>query len=102
MIRIGLKNSEKLSFVESYLRENPSITNIIVFSPKVFELPCDYEQYSWDDIIMYKVFYPLLERINNNYLIIVNELLRTAKRISGRGIVRLLEQNNISMVSNHR
>ena len=59
---------------------NPTIMKVVVFSPEKFLLKCEYEQYTWNDIIKYKVFYPLLEKIDNSYLIIMNELLRTSKR----------------------
>lgn len=56
------------------------ITDVITFSPPRFWLDEQREQYTWEDIIMYRVFYPLLERIDKHYLIVVNECLRTQNR----------------------
>ena len=80
MIRLGLANDQKSAVIAGYLREHKDIETVLVFSPEAFPLDCAYEQYGWNDIIMYKTFYPLLERISGNYLIVVNELLRTSSR----------------------
>lgn len=40
------------------------------------------EQYGWAESIMYRVFYPLLGRIDNSYLIIYNEFMRNKNRSS--------------------
>ena len=79
MIKLGLTNEQKLSVIDSYRREN-AIAHTIVFSPTMFTLPGDWEQYTWEDAIRYKVFYPLLERINDGYLVVVNEMLRNKNR----------------------
>ena len=53
----------------------------LCFSPKRFWLAGEScEQYEWADIIMYKVFYPLLERIDDSFLIVINECLRVRNR----------------------
>jgi hypothetical protein len=80
MIRIGYKGAQRLQIIADYRAAHPEIQTVIVFSPKRFWLPGEYEQYEWADIIMYKVFYPLLERIDSNCLIVVNECLRTQNR----------------------
>lgn len=80
MIRLGYTNEQKIQEIEEYRKKNSEVTTIVVFSPKVFTLPGEYEQYEYADIIMYRVFYPLLERIDNSFLIVVNECLRTKKR----------------------
>ena len=80
MIRIGIKNSEKDLLIQEYIKNNPEVEHVIVFSPEQFRLDCEYEQYGWDDVIMYKYFYPLLEKIDNSYLLVINEMLRTANR----------------------
>lgn len=38
------------------------------------------EQFGWAESIMYRVFYPLLGRIDNSYLIIYNEFMRNKNR----------------------
>lgn len=80
MIRLGYTNEQKIQEIEEYRKKNPEVTTIVVFSPKMFTLPGEYEQYEYADIIMYRVFYPLLERIDNSFLIVVNECLRTKNR----------------------
>jgi hypothetical protein len=45
-----------------------------------FRLPENTEYREYDDIIMYKYFYPLLESIKPDSLVVVNECLRTRKR----------------------
>ena len=80
MIRLGLSNAEKQAQIDTYLSQHGDIRHIIIFQPEQFALPGDYETYSWADIIMYKYFYPLLEKIDGTYLLIVNELLRNSNR----------------------
>lgn len=46
--------------------------------PGYGEIPI--RQIEWKEVIMYRTFYPLLEEINGNYLLVVNEFLRTKKR----------------------
>ena len=79
MIRLGLKHEEKKSTIAKYLKEHPKIKNVIIFTGKGKEFE-EEEEYTWEEIIMYKVFYPLLERIDDSYLLVVNEILRTSKR----------------------
>ena len=40
------------------------------------------ERYGWADSILYRVFYPLLGRIDNTYLIVFNEFMRSQNRSS--------------------
>ena len=80
MIRIGLTDDQKMAEIASYVQEHSEVRHVIIFAPKEHPLETDYETYSWSDIIMYKVFYPLLERIDDSYLIVTSELLRTKKR----------------------
>lgn len=81
MIRIGFTDEEKASAARAYLDENPSIKGVVQFTPDGIppvDLPS--ERYSWTDIILYKVFYPLLEKIDDSWLILINECLRTQNR----------------------
>ncbi len=83
MICIGLDNTEKQSIIKQYLREH-DIAKMIVFYPEIFPLTIEtniemrYVEYK--DIIMYKVFYPLLEIIDERTLLIFNECMRTQNR----------------------
>lgn len=84
MIRIGLSVKQKQEEIRKYVREH-DIKNVIVFSPKkIFmdlpELDVPIRQIDYDEIIMYRTFYPLLEEIDNSYLLIANELMRDRNR----------------------
>lgn len=80
MIRLGLNSDDKKLLITEYIHNHPEVTNVIEFAPPEFSMQADWEQYTYDDIIMYKTFYPLLEKIDDHYLIVVNECLRTQKR----------------------
>ena len=83
-INIGFSEEEKLSRISDYLTEHPEITNIVYFHPDKEEpLHIDFPEVeirTYSDIIMYRYFYPLLEHINHNYLLIYDECMRTTKR----------------------
>lgn len=84
MIRIGLNERQKQEEIKKYVREN-DVKNVIVFSPKkmLMELPeldIPIRQIDYDEIIMYRTFYPLVEEINENYLLVANELMRDRNR----------------------
>ncbi len=84
VIRIGLKQSEKQKTLDDYLKNN-KIKKVIVLYADKHESTYDFggtevEYVEWKDIIMYKFFYRLLEEINNEYLIVVDELMRTQNR----------------------
>jgi hypothetical protein len=83
MIRIGLNIDEKQLTINNYLQKY-KIRKVFVFNPTKFSLPTKLdvpvEYIKYDDIIMYKFFYRLLEEIDNNTLLVFNECLRTQKR----------------------
>ena len=86
MIHVGYSAEEKLQAIKEYLAEHAEITNIVHFRPDGWAAPDlswtgrDIEYRTWDDVIMYKYFYPLLEHINHNYLLIFDEMMRVKKR----------------------
>jgi len=86
MICIGLAAPEKQAAVDRYLAAEPGINRVVVFHPEVFPLPLELPthlsvQYvEYKDIIMYKTFYPLLEVIDPNTLLVFNECMRTQNR----------------------
>lgn len=86
MIKIGFDAAQKMQAVQDYLAEHPEITNIVYFRPDGWGAPelewtgLDIEYRTWDDVIKYKYFYPLLEHINHNYLLIFDEMMRLKKR----------------------
>lgn len=83
-IWIGLGDREKLSRITEYLNQNPSIDKVVYFTEnkrKPLEIDfSDVEYRTWADAIMYKYFYPLLEKIDHNTLLIFDEMMRTRKR----------------------
>lgn len=83
MIRIGLNNQEKFNEIDKYLEQN-NIKKIFIFYPEKFpllmSLPLSTEYIEYNDIIMYKFFYRLLEEIDKDVLLIFNECLRTQNR----------------------
>ena len=86
MIRIGLSENQKIDEINEYLR-NHNIRHTIIFSDEKFFLTyleninCqDVRQIGYKETIMYRTFYPLLEEIDDTYLLIMNECMRTQNR----------------------
>ena len=85
MIRVGLKNQQKIDVINKYLSLN-DIKKIIIFSAEKFFMETegincgDIRQIGYQETIMYRTFYPLLEEINDSYLLIMNEMMRTQNR----------------------
>lgn len=84
MIFVGLKNEEKRAEITRYAREN-DIKKVLILSPQKYFLNTDgydipVRQIEYNETIMYRTFYPLLEEINDTCLIVFNEFMRTAKR----------------------
>jgi hypothetical protein len=84
LIRIGLGARQKQQEITKYIEQH-GITKVFVFSPKQFPLAIKVgevalEHISYDDIIMYKFFYRLLEVIDEQTLLVFNECLRTQNR----------------------
>lgn len=86
MIKIGLNTEQKKQSILDYLDRNPEITNIVHFRPDGWDAPdlsdtgMEVEYRTWNDAIMYKYFYPLLEKIDGKTLIVFDEMMRTKKR----------------------
>jgi len=84
LIRIGLNEKQKQEEIKRYVKQN-RIKNVIVFSPEKYfmelpELDVPIRQIGYKEIIMYRTFYPLLEEIDGNCLLIANELMRDKNR----------------------
>lgn len=83
-INIGFTNKEKIQDIENILKENQEITNIVYFTNnKATPLAIDFsdvEYRKWSDAILYRHYYPLLEKINNHTLLIFDEMLRSKNR----------------------
>lgn len=84
MIRIGLTEKQKQAEILKYI-EAHKIKQVIVFSAEQFFMelptpPCPIRQIGYKETIMYRTFYPLLEEIDENYLLVMNECMRTQNR----------------------
>lgn len=86
MIRLGLNEEEKLFEIEKFLSDK-EIKRVIVFYPEEFSINIDKFKTNFDvryveykEIIMYRTFYPLLEIIDKQTLLIFNECMRTQNR----------------------
>ena len=85
MIRIGLTDEQKRNEIQKYVKEKP-VKSVIVFSPAKFEMglpvlgDVPIRQIEYNEVIMYRTFYPLLEEIGDGHLLVVNEFMRTANR----------------------
>lgn len=87
MIRIGLTNEQKNDCIKKYIKHNPNIREIIIFSDERFfmdipDVELNVRQIGYKETIMYRTFYPLLEEIDESYLLVMNECMRTDKRNS--------------------
>lgn len=84
MILIGLNQKQKHAEISKYIAEH-DIKQVIVFSDEQFymelpETPCPIRQIGYKETIMYRTFYPLLEEIDDTYLLVMNECMRTQNR----------------------
>ena len=80
MIAIGLDEIRKCDIISEYVSEN-RIKKIYIFHPEKFSI--DYpnsKQVEYNEIIMYRTFYSLLEEINQDSLLVFNECIRTQNR----------------------
>lgn len=84
-IQIGLSREEKQERIAEYISIHPEIKEVVYFTADKLEplkidttLPVEYR--TWSDAIMYKYFYPLLEKINHSTLLIYDEMMRVKKR----------------------
>lgn len=86
MIIVGMNEQQKRDEITKYVKQW-NIKHVIVFSPKKYmmELPkleISIKQIEWDEVIMYRTFYPLLAEIDETYLIVVNEFMRNRNRVN--------------------
>jgi len=81
MIYIGVEDRDKSHIIQEYVESN-GIKKTIILSPKklFFDHQSSAEVVEWDEIIMYRFFYRLLQEIGSDTLVVVNEILRTQKR----------------------
>jgi hypothetical protein len=82
MLFIGSSINQKNLEILAYCQKN-SIKKVFILSPSKFQFACEFEnheQIEYNEIIMYKYFYRLLQEIDNNTLLVVNECMRTQNR----------------------
>lgn len=81
MINIGFDLVSKEETVKLYCSDN-GLKNVIIFHPDGWStLSIDGAEYvPYSEIIMYRIFYPLLQKIDNSYLLVFDECLRTKNR----------------------
>lgn len=80
MIYLGYTNYDKRRVIADYCVAN-NLTHIIVISPRQFQLVIDgADNVEYDEVIMYRTFYRLLQQIDNDTLIVLDEVLRTQNR----------------------
>lgn len=83
MIRVGLNLREKQEVLDRYLEEHKIRKVFVLYFKKLrpeFRIDIDHEYIEWDEIILYRFFYRLLEEIDDSCLIVVDELMRTQNR----------------------
>jgi hypothetical protein len=85
MIRIGLNTEEKKQVINEYIKQNPGLKLIVIFTCEKFPAdlydgPIETERYGYKDIIEYKPFYHLLEVIDDDCLLVFDECMRTQNR----------------------
>ena len=80
-----MNEAQKQSEIKEYVKTH-DVKSVIVFSPEKFEMALPdlgdvpIRQIEYKEVIMYRTFYPLLEEIGENHLLIVNEFMRTNNR----------------------
>jgi hypothetical protein len=82
MIHIGLTVAEKAAAIHAYVAAH-GVNKVFVLSPEKFAFDCGVpgaEAVEWDEIIMYRTFYPMLQKVDASSLVVVNECLRTQNR----------------------
>lgn len=82
MIYIGLPKADKAGVIRKYCDDH-RIEHVVLLSPAKFAFHVEAERFKavdWPEIIMYRTFYPLLQEIGKDTLVVVNECLRTQNR----------------------
>ncbi|MBU5669470.1 hypothetical protein KQI68_06415 [Peptoniphilus sp. MSJ-1] len=80
MIRIGLGIRQKEKLIKEYLGKNDIRDVFVLYSEKYHQklnIGREYEEIEYNEWEMYRTFYPMIEKVRPDSLIIVNEALRT-------------------------
>ena len=80
MIRMGLGPRQKQNIMNEYIADN-NIRQVIILNTKQhdtkYNLTIEPEYVEYNDWEMYRVFYPLIEKIDKDTLVVVDEPYRT-------------------------
>jgi len=80
VIALGYRDSDKREAIRAYCMAH-AIRQTIVISANAFPLELDgAEHVPYSEVIMYRTFYPLLQKIDKDTLVVVNECLRNQNR----------------------
>lgn len=80
MIYLGLSEAEKRPIISQYVAEH-GIQKVVVISADSFPLVAEgANNVPYSEVIMYRTFYPLLQFIDNDTLVVLSECLRTQNR----------------------
>lgn len=97
MIYLGFNNKREI--INNYIQKN-NIKKVFILSPKKFYFSYDKEFIEWNQIIMYRFFYRLLQEIDKDTLIVINECLRKQNRydLTYNCIRHFLNQTNHQII----
>lgn len=80
-IYIGFSQAEKEWAIQDYIAKHQEVKHVTIFHPDGWEhlaMKAEYVPYS--EIIMYRTYYPLLQKIDDSYLLVYDECLRDKNR----------------------
>lgn len=78
MIALGYTDAEKLETIAAYQTAHGLQRTVVIAGQA--PLPVEGWHVTYEETILYRVFYPLLQFIDGNTLVVVNELLRSQDR----------------------
>lgn len=82
MIHLGTPKTQKDNIVLDYCAQH-DIKKVVIITPPKMSFDCSFENkkyVTYSDVIMYAVYYPLLDEIDDKTLLVINECLRTQNR----------------------
>lgn len=105
MIYLGLNNDDKYFIIKEYYNKY-SIKKIYFITSNIntqLKFNINIEIIQYNDTIKYKVFYKLLQEINQNTLIIIDECLKNKNRqnLNYNCIRHFLQQTNHQIIFNY-
>ena len=79
MIYIGLSNKKKVKIINDYISENNIQKTVYIYGQDALNIKAD-KTVDFEETIMYRTFYPLLEYVDKDTLIIIDEFMRTSNQ----------------------